>query len=58
MTLVESRAPAGFTRLDDIISIDELTAIADKYKRLAGFAVAELNASPSLADMPYDQAGE
>jgi 2-polyprenyl-6-methoxyphenol hydroxylase-like FAD-dependent oxidoreductase len=55
MTLVESRAPAGFTRLDDIISIEELTAIADKYKRLAGFAIAELNASPSLADIPYDQ---
>ena len=58
MTLVESRAPAGFTRLDDVITVDELTAIADKYKKLAGFSIAELNESPSLADIPYDRCAE
>jgi 2-polyprenyl-6-methoxyphenol hydroxylase-like FAD-dependent oxidoreductase len=55
MTLVESRAPEGFTRLDDVISLEELSAIAGKYKQLAGFSIAELNASPSLADIPYDR---
>jgi len=53
MTLVEARAPEGFARIDDVISQDELTAIADKYKKLAGFSIAELNASPSLADVAY-----
>jgi hypothetical protein len=46
---VEDRAPDGYERLEDVILEDELSAIADRYKRLAGFAVAELNARPSLA---------
>jgi 2-polyprenyl-6-methoxyphenol hydroxylase-like FAD-dependent oxidoreductase len=50
MQLVEDRAPDGYARLDDIVSAEELRAIADKYKQLAGFAVAELNARPSLAE--------
>ncbi len=50
MQLVEDRAPDGFARLDDVVSRGELQAIADKYKRLAGFAVAELNARPSLVE--------
>jgi hypothetical protein len=50
MQLVEDRAPDGYPRLDDIVSAEELRAIADKYKQLAGFSVAELNARPSLAE--------
>jgi hypothetical protein len=50
MQLVEDRAPDGFARLDDVVTLSELEAIADKYKRLAGFAVSELNARSSLAD--------
>src|SRR6185295_115862 len=50
MQLVEDRAPGGFEKLDDVVTDAELVAIADKYKRLAGFAVAELNARPSLAE--------
>jgi 2-polyprenyl-6-methoxyphenol hydroxylase-like FAD-dependent oxidoreductase len=50
MTLVEQRAPHGFERLSDVISAAELAAIADKYKRLAGFSVDELNRRPSLAE--------
>ncbi len=50
MTLVEQRAPSGFERLSDVISDAELAAIADKYKRLAGFSVDELNRRPSLAE--------
>ena len=50
MQLVEDRAPDGFARLDDVVTPAELQAIADKYKRLAGFAVNELNARGSLAE--------
>lgn len=49
MELVEQRAPDGFARLDDVVSPAELQSIADKYKRLAGFSVSELNARGSLA---------
>ena len=44
MQLVEDRAPGGFARIEDVVRADELAAIAEKYKRLAGFSVAELNA--------------
>jgi 2-polyprenyl-6-methoxyphenol hydroxylase-like FAD-dependent oxidoreductase len=49
MQVVEDRAPDGFARLHDVIGEDELRAIADKYKQIAGFAVNELNARSSLA---------
>ena len=49
MQLVEERAPDGFGHLHDVISAEELQTIADKYKRIAGFAIAELNERPSLA---------
>jgi 5-methylphenazine-1-carboxylate 1-monooxygenase len=48
MQLVEDRAPGGFTCLEDVVSAEELRAIADRYKQLAGFAIAELNSRPSL----------
>jgi len=50
LQLVEDRAPNGFASLDDVVPPRELQAIADKYKQLAGFAVAELNARKSLAE--------
>ncbi|HTO51832.1 MAG TPA: flavin-dependent oxidoreductase [Myxococcota bacterium] len=49
MQLVESRAPDGFAKIDDVIGEDELHSIAESYKRVAGFSVAELNARESLA---------
>ena len=49
MQLVEDRAPEGFARIEDVAGADELAAIAERYKRLAGFSVAELNARDSLA---------
>jgi len=53
MQLVEERAPNGFAALHDVISGDELQAIADKYKRIAGFAIAELNErGPLVAPTP------
>jgi 2-polyprenyl-6-methoxyphenol hydroxylase-like FAD-dependent oxidoreductase len=53
MTLVEHRAPSGFERVEDVISQHELVAIADKYKKLAGFSIEELNQRPSLAHDQY-----
>ena len=48
MELVAERAPHGFDRLDDVISEDELTAIATRYRALAGFDPAVLNERPSF----------
>ena len=50
LQLVEERAPNGFARLDEVVTRAELEAIAGKYKRLAGFAVEELNTRGSLAE--------
>jgi 5-methylphenazine-1-carboxylate 1-monooxygenase len=49
LQLVENRAPEGFARLEDVVTLAELQSIADKYKQLAGFSVSELNARDSLA---------
>jgi 5-methylphenazine-1-carboxylate 1-monooxygenase len=49
MQLVETRAPDGFLELSDVVTGDELSAIAEGYKKLAGFSVRELNARGSLA---------
>jgi 5-methylphenazine-1-carboxylate 1-monooxygenase len=53
MTLVEARAPNGFQRIEDVITRAELEAISAKYKRLAGFSIAEINQRPSLAHAEY-----
>ncbi|WP_116137302.1 flavin-dependent oxidoreductase [Trinickia diaoshuihuensis] len=37
MQLAEERAPDGFRSISDVISLEELTAIAARYKQLAGF---------------------
>jgi 2-polyprenyl-6-methoxyphenol hydroxylase-like FAD-dependent oxidoreductase len=50
MQLVEDRAPDGYAHLDDVVSPEELRAIADRYKQIAGFSVTDLNTRPSLAD--------
>jgi 2-polyprenyl-6-methoxyphenol hydroxylase-like FAD-dependent oxidoreductase len=47
--LVEERAPDGFTDLHDVVSEEELAAIADEYKRMAGFAIERLNERASLS---------
>ncbi|HXX49617.1 MAG TPA: flavin-dependent oxidoreductase [Myxococcota bacterium] len=49
LQLVEDRAPDGFAAIADVVSESELAAIAEGYKRIAGFSVAELNARGSLA---------
>jgi 2-polyprenyl-6-methoxyphenol hydroxylase-like FAD-dependent oxidoreductase len=47
--LVEDRAPNGFTDLHDVVSEGELAAIADEYKRTAGFEIERLNERASLS---------
>ena len=47
--LVEERAPDGFTDLHDVVSEEEVAAIADEYKQAAGFAIERLNERASLS---------
>ena len=48
MQLVHDRAPDGFERLSDVVSDQELAEIADRYKAIAGFAVAKRIQSPPI----------
>jgi 2-polyprenyl-6-methoxyphenol hydroxylase-like FAD-dependent oxidoreductase len=43
MQIVEERAPDGFTDLYDVISQEELEAVAARYKKIAGFDKEALN---------------
>ena len=47
MQMVEERAPNGFRNLHDVISREELEAVANRYKAVAGFERDRLNASGS-----------
>jgi 5-methylphenazine-1-carboxylate 1-monooxygenase len=55
MKLVEDRAPAGFTNINDVITPAEILEATDGYRRTAGFALAALAAptAPSLTDLAY-----
>jgi 2-polyprenyl-6-methoxyphenol hydroxylase-like FAD-dependent oxidoreductase len=48
MQLVEHRAPNGFTRIEDVLSADELAGAAAGYKRIAGFDKETLNNRPPI----------
>lgn len=48
MQMVQERAPGGFTRIEDVLTPEELEGAAAGYKRIAGFDVGELNARASL----------
>jgi 5-methylphenazine-1-carboxylate 1-monooxygenase len=43
MQIAEDRAPNGFAHIHDVIPPDELQAIANRYKEIAGFDRATLN---------------
>ncbi len=43
----------GHYGIEDVLSREELVAIAEKYKRLCGFSVDALNERPSLAHAAY-----
>jgi 2-polyprenyl-6-methoxyphenol hydroxylase-like FAD-dependent oxidoreductase len=47
--IVEERAPDGFANLDDVVSRQELEAIANRYKSGAGYDPSVLNDRPSLS---------
>lgn len=49
MQLAYDRAPDGFADIHDVVSAEELAAIADQYKRAAGFNPQLLNERPTLS---------
>ena len=53
MQLVEERAPEGFDVLSDVITAEEILAVTDGYRKMAGFSLQQLHDRPSLADMTY-----
>ena len=48
MQLVEQRAPAGYGRIEEVLSVAELEEAAAGYKRLAGFDRETLNSRPPI----------
>ena len=50
MQMAEDRAPGGFVTIDDVIPRQELEAVADGYKKVAGFSRDALNAGISVLD--------
>jgi 2-polyprenyl-6-methoxyphenol hydroxylase-like FAD-dependent oxidoreductase len=52
MQAVEERAPQGFSRLEEVISREELETAAGDYKMIAGFDKDLLNERPSLSVTP------
>ncbi|WP_437804305.1 flavin-dependent oxidoreductase [Sorangium sp. So ce693] len=47
LSMVEQRAPAGFTRIEDVLSGEELEEMGRSYTKMIGTDVEELNARPS-----------
>ena len=43
MEIMEQRAPNGFARVEDVITREELEAIANQYKKIAGFEKQTVN---------------
>lgn len=48
LQMVEDRCGGKFEEIDDVIAHQELADHALRYKKLAGFSIAELNASPPI----------
>jgi hypothetical protein len=51
MQMVEDRAPAGYGRIEEVLSVAELDDAAAGYKRLAGFDRETLNSRPPIVDL-------
>ncbi len=47
LSMVEQRAPAGFARIEDVLSREELEEMGRSYTKMIGTDVEELNARPS-----------
>jgi 2-polyprenyl-6-methoxyphenol hydroxylase-like FAD-dependent oxidoreductase len=53
MEVVHERAPDGFRRIEDVLTLNELEEIAANYKRVAGFDKDSLNArAPIVTPSP------
>jgi 2-polyprenyl-6-methoxyphenol hydroxylase-like FAD-dependent oxidoreductase len=53
MLLVEERAPDGFDEISAVITPEEIAAVTEEYRRVAGFAMSDLQRGVSLLDEPY-----
>jgi 5-methylphenazine-1-carboxylate 1-monooxygenase len=53
MLLVEQRAPDGFDEISAVIMPEEIAAVTEEYRRVAGFAVSDLQRGVSLLNEPY-----
>jgi hypothetical protein len=52
MQLVEERAPGGFARIDNVISQEDLDAIAASFSSAAGLDPEAVNGRPSFVRLP------
>jgi 2-polyprenyl-6-methoxyphenol hydroxylase-like FAD-dependent oxidoreductase len=50
MHIAEERAPQGFSKIEEVISREEMAAITDSYKRKAGLDTASVNGRPSFLE--------
>ncbi len=48
LDIVEERAPQGFSRIEDVLSREEMENTAKAYKQVAGFDVETLNQRPRI----------
>jgi 2-polyprenyl-6-methoxyphenol hydroxylase-like FAD-dependent oxidoreductase len=53
MLLVEERAPDGFDEISAVITPEEIAVVTEEYRRVAGFAMSDLQRGVSLLDEPY-----
>mgnify|MGYP000279711298 CR=1 FL=1 len=57
MQRVETLAPGGFQRIEDVLTPGELEETASSYKKLAGFDREALNSRPSIVPAPLTPSG-
>jgi 2-polyprenyl-6-methoxyphenol hydroxylase-like FAD-dependent oxidoreductase len=53
MMLVEQRAPDGFDEISAVITPEEIAAVTEEYRRVAGFAMSDLQRGVTLLNEPY-----
>ena len=49
----KNERPSGFDQLADVITPEEILAVTEGYRKMAGFSLQQLQDRPSLADMQY-----
>ncbi len=53
MMLVEQRAPDGFADISAVITPGEIAVVTEEYRRVAGFALSDLQRGVTLLNEPY-----